>query len=70
MKDITQHGFVSPGKEPVLEGGRHQGDDEWKIVDCGSVIVHMFTENSRLRYDVEDLWGEEKVFISGPEKMK
>lgn len=53
VSDSTQE--VSPGKQPVIEGGE---GDEWKIVDCGNIIVHLFTDDARDIYNVESLWGK------------
>ncbi|SHE86746.1 ribosome-associated protein [Marinitoga hydrogenitolerans DSM 16785] len=37
---------------------------EWLIVDGGSIVVHIFTENAREFYDLEGLWSEaEKIDI-------
>ncbi|KLO23900.1 MULTISPECIES: ribosome silencing factor [unclassified Marinitoga] len=38
---------------------------EWLIVDGGSIIVHIFTENAREFYDLENLWSEvERIKIN------
>jgi ribosome-associated protein len=29
---------------------------EWVLLDYGSFVVHVFTENARLFYDIERLW--------------
>ncbi|MBR6412374.1 MAG: ribosome silencing factor [Alphaproteobacteria bacterium] len=34
----------------------HQGDGNWALVDLGSVLVHIFTDEARLKYDLENLW--------------
>ncbi len=33
-------------------------ESRWSIVDFGSVMVHVMTEESRTRYQLEDLWGD------------
>ena len=63
LKDTTSE--VAPGKVPVIERGKKDG---WKIVDCGSVIVHIFTDESRAMYDIEGLWGKGEL-VPLPEKM-
>jgi ribosome-associated protein len=30
----------------------------WVILDCGDVLVHVFTEDTRKFYDLERLWGD------------
>jgi ribosome-associated protein len=39
---------------------------EWILMDYGSVIVHVFSENARRFYDLERLWRDaEKVDVGG-----
>jgi ribosome-associated protein len=41
---------------------------EWILMDYGSVIVHIFSENARNFYDLERLWRDaEKVDVDGSE---
>lgn len=38
---------------------------EWVLMDYGSLIVHVFTENSRRFYDLERLWRDaEKIDVA------
>ncbi len=32
------------------------GDGEWKVLDYGDVIVHLFLEESREYYDLDSVW--------------
>ncbi len=41
---------------PVNAG--HSGDVGWKVIDYLDCVVHIFTEEARQRYDLEDLWHE------------
>lgn len=34
------------------------GADEWIIIDYGSVMVHIFMPETRLRYNLEELWSD------------
>jgi ribosome-associated protein len=37
-------------------GSRKNTDDEWRLVDLGSIIVHLMTSGAREFYDLERLW--------------
>ena len=39
---------------PVVEGE----PSNWILLDLNSVIVHLFTEESRKLYDLDTLWGK------------
>jgi ribosome-associated protein len=39
-----------------LNRGSVADDDEWLLVDLGSVIVHVMTERARSFYELEKLW--------------
>ena len=61
--------------DAVVEAGRKNGNEieniegkktgNWLLIDLGSVIVHIFSEEERSHYQLEDLWSEaETVDIS------
>lgn len=57
--------IVSAIREKVRteQGLQPFGDDAypgspWIVIDYGSVIVHVFHERLRERYDLESLWGD------------
>jgi ribosome-associated protein len=53
------------------KGGRSAEDDEWILVDLGTVVVHLMTERTRSFYELEKLWFESsarRVEPKGPEK--
>ncbi len=37
--------------------------DGWLLADFGDVILHIFSEDQRINYDLEDLWSEGKVLL-------
>ena len=45
-----------------LEGVDGQGSG-WALLDYGDVIVHLFTEEERARYRLEELWGQGNVVL-------
>jgi len=36
-------------------------DSRWIVLDYGSVVIHLFDEETRFYYDLESLWGDAKV---------
>jgi ribosome-associated protein len=43
-----------------LEGHPHDG---WMVIDYGDIVVHLFTEEQRNYYQLEDLWSTGKVLL-------
>jgi ribosome-associated protein len=35
-------------------------ESRWIILDYGSIVVHLFDEDTRQFYDLESLWGDGK----------
>ena len=51
--------------EPMLGREGHRGNS-WELLDFGSVVVHVFTDEARKFYDLERLWADaEAVDLSG-----
>lgn len=44
-----------------VEGGTDSG---WNLLDYGSVVVHIFTNEAREYYDLEGLWHAGKVVVN------
>lgn len=42
--------------EPLRSEGKRDG--RWAVVDYGSVVVHVFHEETRRLYSLEQLWGD------------
>ena len=43
--------------EPMLGREGHRGNS-WELLDFGSVVVHVFTEEAREFYSLERLWAD------------
>ena len=46
--------------EPMLGREGHRGN-AWELLDFGSVVVHVFTDEARKFYDLERLWADAEV---------
>ena len=50
--------------EPMLGREGHRGNT-WELLDYGSIVVHVFTEEARQFYSLERLWADaEEINIS------
>ena len=50
--------------EPMLGREGHRGNS-WELLDFGTLVVHVFTEEARKFYDLERLWADaENVDLS------
>ena len=56
-------GIVEAAAREGLRATRSEGyaDGTWILLDLGSVIVHVFTPETREYYRLEQLWGEAPV---------
>ena len=51
--------------EPMLGREGHWGNS-WELLDFGTLVVHVFTEEAREFYALERLWGDaEQIDLSG-----
>ena len=51
--------------ETLLGREGHRGNS-WELLDFGSVVVHVFTDEARKFYDLERLWADaEQVDLTG-----
>ena len=46
--------------EPMLGREGHRGNS-WELLDFGSVVVHVFTDEARKFFDLERLWADAEV---------
>ena len=55
---------LDPLGEPMLGREGHRGNS-WELLDFGSIVVHVFTEEAREFYSLERLWADaEEINIS------
>jgi len=56
LVDSLVEGIEYSGASPFgLEGTPESG---WVLMDCGDLILHIFSEREREYYDLERLWGD------------
>lgn len=52
-EEMDKLGFAPIRKEGLTEG-------RWAVLDYGDVLVHIFNDETRLLYHLENLWGDDK----------
>ena len=57
--DFAEYTLTELG-EPMLGREGHRGN-AWELLDYGSVVIHVFTEEARKFYDLERLWADAEV---------
>ena len=58
--DIAEYALDQAG-EKLLGREGHRGNT-WELLDYGTIVVHVFTEEARTMYNLERLWADaEKV---------
>ena len=51
--------------EPMLGREGHRGN-AWELLDYGTLVVHVFTDEARKFYDLERLWADaENIDLTG-----
>lgn len=64
LADEVEYQLNNGGVEHVRLQGTDS--DEWKVIDCHDVIIHIFSNEARNFYKLEKLWADaEEIDISG-----
>ena len=62
--DYAEYTLTELG-EPMLGREGHRGNS-WELLDCGTIVIHVFTDEARKFYDLERLWADaEQVDLTG-----
>ncbi len=56
MAEQVEKVLKEKGLEPLRKEGQQEG--KWVILDYNSVILHLFRQEEREYYKLEDLWGD------------
>ena len=59
LVDEVDKQLSEAGEPPIRREGLRS--DIWVLMDFGSVIVHIFTDEARKFYDLERLWSDSEV---------
>ena len=54
--DYAEYTLEQLGEQMLSREG-HRGNS-WELLDYGSIVVHVFTEEARKFYDLERLWAD------------
>ena len=57
--DFVEFAMEEAGEQPLGREG-HRGNS-WELLDFGSIVVHVFTDEARKFYDLERLWADAEV---------
>jgi ribosome-associated protein len=56
MADEIDRALGQLGEEKIgIEG---YNESHWVLLDYGDIVVHLFDDNTRHYYDLENLWGD------------
>jgi ribosome-associated protein len=55
ITDSVRKGLKKFGKAQDIEGVR---EGKWVVMDYGDVLVHIFVDELRRYYDLDELWGD------------
>jgi len=53
--------FCRENDVDIFGSSRKQTDDRWRLIDLGSIIIHLMTSDSREFYELERLWANMNI---------
>ena len=59
VADEVEEQMKNAGEQILRHEGYREG--EWILLDFGDIIVHVFTDEERRRYELDHLWSEAPV---------
>lgn len=62
MKDAVDEAMHKEGVAPKQIEGNNQST--WILMDYGDIIIHLFSKEDRLFYDLERIWRDGKIMES------
>jgi ribosome-associated protein len=65
MLDALAEGILEKTKGEYKKKNRLQGSPQagWIVLDYGDIVVHLFDEEMRAYYQLEDLWKAGKILL-------
>ncbi len=65
MLDALADTVLENTQKHYKKRGRKEGEarEGWLVIDYGDVVVHLFSPDQRVYYELEDLWSEGKVLL-------
>jgi len=71
VKSIAEHvedALAEIGVVPLRRAGQNEG--KWIVLDYGSIMLHVFRQEEREYYDLENLWGDaSKMMFENEEEV-
>ena len=61
--DLLRQLRIQQNIRPLSMEGSNNSGGGWSLFDYGDVIVHLFTEESRAYYNLEELWSKAHVVL-------
>lgn len=59
LRDAALEALHSKGLQSMVEG---YDSSQWRLIDAGEVVVHVFSRAGRDHYKLEKLWGDAPTF--------